>query len=200
MNSHYQPFDNFQNPNTPINPGVNPAPFGEQPSLQTHIEYPNYNSKIFINPNEQVPQYELFRGSNDQQACFQDSLSSILELSSVAKAYFSKPNVDRVQELIISRVFQLSNGEFRIGRQSDLQLQIIMRSIYLSYGKNAPTRIKEQVDELNQYVVDEAMNTIMPNIRQYLSYREEISTPRKFFDWPINPSSKGEKTFSLLNV
>jgi hypothetical protein len=185
-NQKYQNYDNFQNPATPITNG-NP-------------NYANYNAKIYFDENEVVPSYELFRGSNNQQQGFQDSLASVIELTSLAQAYFSKPNVDMIQEAIIQRVFMESNGQYRIGRQSDLQLQIVMRSIYLSYGKNLSNNIKGQVDELNRYVVDECMNTVMPNIRQYLTYREEIRTPRKFFDLPINPSSKGEKTFALLNV
>lgn len=182
----YQNYDNFANPDTPI--------------TNSNSSYPNYNAKIYFAENEVAPPYELYSGSNGQQQCFQDSLSSVIELTSLAQSYFSKTNVNIVQNAIIERVFVESKGQFRIGRQSDLQLQIIMRSIYLSYGKNLPTNIKGQVDELNKYVVDEAMNTVMPNIRQYLTYREEIRTPRKFFDLPINPSSKGEKTFALLNV
>jgi hypothetical protein len=181
-----QYFDNYKSPNTPI---TNGSP-----------QYPNYNAKIYFETTENPPQYELFQGSNNQQQCFQDSLATVLELNSLSQAYFSKANIDIVQNLIIERVFIESKGQYRIGRQSDLQLQIIMRSIYLSFGKNQPVNVKGQVDELNRYVVDEAMNTIMPNIKQYLTYREEIRTPRKFFDLPINPSSKGEKSYPLLQV
>jgi len=184
--ANYQNYDGFKSPDTPITNG-NP-------------NYSNYNAKIYFDDNEQVPPYELYQGSNGQQPCFEDSLASVIELSTVARSYFSKANVDIIQNRIIERVYLESKGQFRIGRQSDLQLQIIMRSIYLSYGKNLPNNIKEQVEELNSYVVDESMNSVMPNIRQHLTYRNEIRTPRKFFDLPINPSSKGEKTFALMNV
>ena len=48
---------------------------------------------------------------------------------------------------IIKRVYNQTNHV--ISRQSDMNLQIIMRSIYLQYGKNLPTGIPEQVQELN---------------------------------------------------
>jgi hypothetical protein len=160
----------------------------------------NYNAKIYFDDNEKTAPYELYNGSTQPQPCFQDSLASVMELTNVAQTYFSKANVDDVQSALMERVFIESKGQYKIGRQSDLQLQIIMRSIYLSYGKNLPTHIREQVAELNRYVVDECMNTVMPNIQQYLAYREEIRTPRKFFDLPTNPSMKGEKSFSLLHI
>jgi hypothetical protein len=75
-----------------------------------------------------------------------------------------------------------------------------MRSTYLSYGKNSPNNIENQIRELNQLVIDEAVGQILPNIQQYLSYRHDISTPRHIISHPINPSSAGEKTYSLLNI
>ena len=56
-------------------------------------------------------------------------------------------------------VFNESKGEFKIGRQSDLQLQIIMRSIFLSYGRNINTDINTQINELNT-ILEETKNEL----------------------------------------
>lgn len=182
----YEPFQN-----TPQNPTSSQPPFNYQN---------NYNSKIYIEPGDNPPSYDLYLGSNQEQNCFQNSLAGIQELTPLSIQFFSKQNADLIQTQLIERVFTESNGNYRIGRQSDLQLQIIMRSTYLSYGKNSPNNIENQIRELNQLVADEAVGQILPNIQQYLSYRHDISTPRHIISHPINPSSAGEKTYSLLNI
>lgn len=187
-NTHYNNFETFQDTNQNIN---QEPPFGFQN---------NYNSKIYIDPSDNPPSYDLYLGSNQPQNCFQNSLAGIQELTPVSIKFFSKENVDVIQNKLIERVFTESNGIFKIGRQSDLQLQIIMRSSYLSYGKNSPGDLSSQVNELNQIVVDESIKKILPNIQQYLTYRHDISTPRHIISHPINPSSAGEKTYSLLNI
>ena len=187
-NTHYNNFETFQDTNRNVN---QEPPFGFQK---------NYNSKIYIDPSDNPPSYDLYLGSNQPQNCFQNSLVGIQELTPVSIKFFSKENVDVIQNKLIERVFTESNGNFKIGRQSDLQLQIIMRSTYLSYGKNSPGDLSFQVNELNQIVVDESLKKILPNIQQYLTYRHDISTPRHIISHPINPSSAGEKSYSLLNV
>lgn len=137
-----------------------------------------YNGRVFFEEGEYIPGYQLYEGSNKPQQCIQNSISNIQETSNLSNAFFSKENVDLIQNYIIERVRIESNNEFNIGRQSDLQLQIIMRSIYLSNAKNLNTNIEEQVAILNNYVVDECVKEIIPNIKQYLGYRKDISTPR----------------------
>lgn len=137
-----------------------------------------YNGRVFFEKDEYIPGYQLYEGSNQPQQCIQNSISNIQETSNLSNAFFSKENVDRIQNSIIERVRIESNNEFNIGRQSDLQLQIIMRSVYLSNAKNLNNNIQYQVGTLNNYVVDECVKDIIPNIKQYLGYRKDISTPR----------------------
>ena len=52
-----------------------------------------------------------------------------------------------------------------------------MRSIYLQYGKNLPSNIKEQVATLDNYVITECVNIIVPNLLQYVGYIRDIRSP-----------------------
>ena len=155
-----------------------------------------YNGRIFFEKNEYVPGYQLFEDSDKEQPCFQNSVSSMQELTSLSQTYFRKDNVDKIQQQIINEVRIKSNNEYNIGRQSDLQLQIIMRSIYLSYSKNLNTNINEQIRVLNNMVVDECLKKILPEIKQYLHYRKDITQGRQFMALPINQSNAGEKTLN----
>ena len=153
-----------------------------------------YNGRLFFPEQLNSEQYELFQGSNETQNCFQDSISTLHELSQLSKNYFSKNNIDKIQNLIINEVRILSNNEYNIGRQSDTQLQIIMRSIYLTHSKHLKTNINQQINELNKIVVDEAVKEIIPHIKQYLGYIKDISSPRNFMTHPKSVSSKGENS------
>lgn len=184
-----QTFENFQNLK---GEQIDSPPFGRFQQ--------NYNAKIYINENENPPNYDLYQNSNQPQSNFQNSLAGIQEDSALSREYFSNRNVNIIQDSIQNRILEESNGQYSIGRQSDLQLQIIMRSIYLSYSRNRTDNLQLQISELNALVVKEAIQVILPNIRQYLGYKKDISTPRHIISHPINPSSAGEKTYSLMRL
>ena len=46
-------------------------------------------------------------------------------------AFFSKENIQIIQNAIKAGVYKLSNGNFVVGNQNEDTLKIIMRSIYL---------------------------------------------------------------------
>lgn len=179
----YQNFQNFQNPELTISEELG----GEQ-NLQ-------YTGRIMLKENEHAPSYELYSGSNKKQSTFHNSVSNIQEDSLLSCKFFDIQNVDKIQNQIISDV---AKKGYSIGRQSDLQLQIIMRSIYLSNSKNIYS--PEHLNQLNGLVVSEAVRLILPEIQQYLGYREDISKPRHIISHPVNPSIKGQKTFSLFTA
>ena len=110
------------------------------------------------------------------------------------RTFFSKRNIEIIQNAIRHSVWRDSQGKYKIGNQSETQLQIIMRSIYLQYGKNLSTNIQQQVQELNHRVVDHAVPNIVSNIQQHLHYKKDIQTGPVYMDHPQNVSSAGSKT------
>ena len=122
----------------------------------------NYNAKVEMKENEYLQPYELYQGSHQQQPCFQSSLKGSLEKTNLSALFFSSQNVDYIQNRIITEVYNRSNGKFQIGRQSDLQLQIVMRSVYLSEGKNLLCRLEQQVESLNKIVISNSVILLCP--------------------------------------
>ena len=153
-----------------------------------------YNGRLFLNETDNYPQYDLYSKEENEKNCYKNSISTLQELNPLSQQYFSQNNVDFIQNLIINRVRIISNNEYNIGKQSDLQLQIIMRSIYLSYSKNLMNNINKQINVLNNKVVEECIKVIIPNIKQYIGYRKDISTPRHIMTLPASVSSKGDKS------
>ena len=159
----------------------------------------SYSNRIDLGScNESVPAFKLFQETPGQKACFQKSLAGIQEGNNLSNTFFSSQNLNYIQNKIIESVLVQSNGEYKIGRQSDTQLQIIMRSTYLSYSKNLSGYLEEQLNQLNDMVVKECVDRIIPEIQQYLGYRDDISKPREFMPLPQNMSDSGKKTFSLI--
>ncbi len=146
--------------------------------------------------NNEVPQtYELYEGEMKTHS-FQNSLQGIQDSNLLSKAFFSKRNIDCIQKHIQKSVLQKTN--YRIGRQSDLQLQIIMRSIYLQYSKNLECNYAEQIKELNKKVTDYSVDRIVIEISQFLEYRKEVSKMPDPISLPKNLSNAGEKSLTFF--
>jgi hypothetical protein len=150
------------------------------------------NGRVVLYTGDNYKPYETYSGSLSQQKCFDDSINHIHTATSLTEGYFSKENVDVIQNEIIKRVYNQSG--YVISRQSDTNLQIIMRSIYLQYGKNLPCQIKEQIIELNEEVYKECLRIILPNIQQTIGYRNDLNKLPVTMNRSVNVSSKGSKT------
>jgi len=111
--------------------------------------------------------------------------------------FFSKENIDIIQKNIIYDVYLKSNGKYKIQRQSDQELIIIMRSYYYQYAKNSEINIKEQIRELNKMVSDWSVNEIIKNIQQHDGYKESVSTLPMPLDRSQLTTQKGTKTLEL---
>jgi len=112
----------------------------------------------------------------------------------VSNLFFSCNNIDVLQDGLRYKIYQLSNGKHVIGRQSDQDLKIIMRSIYLQYSKNLSNDVVGQVRELNGLVLDWAVKEVFSNVKQYDKYVIDVSTlPTPMARSPLM-TSKGSKT------
>lgn len=69
-------------------------------------------------------------------ATYRDPLTDVWENSSLSKTFFSKKNVTLIQDKLIEGVYLKSNKKIIISRQNDDELYVIMKSIYLQYGKS----------------------------------------------------------------
>jgi hypothetical protein len=120
--------------------------------------------------------FDLFKEHNNNYTDYsKEATVNIHSESPIAQLYFSKENVDLIQDMIRYQVYEQSNKQHTIGRQSDTELKIIMRHFYLTYGKNQPNNLTKQVAELNTYVVNECVPMILSSVEQYLSYRIRIT-------------------------
>jgi hypothetical protein len=157
-----------------------------------------FNGRIFLSPDESVKPYDLFKDSNKEQETNTSIISNIVVPNALSRTFFSNDNTERLQLQIIDSVFRASQK--KIGKQSYQELQIIMKSMYLQYGRNLPYDIEGQIQTLNKYVIDECVRIIVPNVLQYNKYLEDITSPIPVMPRSQNVSSKGYKWGDLSSL
>ena len=137
--------------------------------------------------------FELYENLNVINESDQINNIGNFQENKLSISYFSKENIDFLQNTMISEIYKLTKGT-RISKQSDIELKIIMKSIYLQYGRNMDTNIEEQVQELNKRVLDYSIDNINSNLKQYNQYIKDITSEQSIMEMPQNVHIKGEKT------
>ena len=94
----------------------------------------------------------------------------------LSEAYFSKENIQTIQNGIRMGVYQKSNGQYKIGQQDCDTLKTIMRSIFLQNSANLPYNIQGQVQQLNQMVLNYAVPAVYGEAQGYIKYLHDAST------------------------
>ena len=115
-------------------------------------------------------------------------------------AYFSRENLDIVQNMIRYRIFKKSNEKFKISRQSDLDVIVIMRSMFLQHSPNLSCHIKEQIAYLNDLTVEWIIPRVYSEIEQHIGYINNVEFLPTPIGRPLNLSSKGERTLKSVTT
>ena len=120
-------------------------------------------------------------------------LNGIVQSTPVSKIFFSKQNIQLLQTALQQTVYVKSNGVFKIGKQSELELLSIMRSIYLQYSQNLKCKIKEQIRALDKRVIDYSVNIILSNAKQQAGYIKDIENQPETIKRAESTSTVGMK-------
>ena len=124
---------------------------------------------------------------------FRNTLHHYHEETPVSKYFFSRDNIDLLQKAIVFNVnkrLRNENIDVQIGKQSEDNLHVVMRAIYLQEGRNVDCRIKQQIKMLNVKVLEFVIPNILTNVRQYAGYIRDISNPVPTMPRPIDVSSR----------
>ena len=158
------------------------------------------NGRVTLDKRD-IKDIKMIDNENEKMNNFQvEALYGIQETSVLNQLYFSKKNMDNVQNMIRYNVYLKSENKFVIDKQSDIELEIIMRSIYLQHSVNLPNKIKEQITYLNELVRDWCTEQILPEITQYFGYIKEIEYMPVPIDLPLNLSSKGSRSLRSVTT
>lgn len=106
---------------------------------------------------------------------FRDALNGNWTDSPLSIAFFSKENMQILQNGIRAGVYKRSKGTYQIGVQSVDNLKIIMRGIYLQTATNQPDRLTDQIKALNREVLNFCVPRVYNEAVAYMNYRKDVS-------------------------
>ncbi len=121
---------------------------------------------------------------------YADAMNGNWENTLLSRTFFSVENQQILQNGIRAGVYKLSKNTYVVAQQSDTQLKMIMRAIFLEHSKNQPNNIAGQIKELNQRVLDFCIPKIYSEAKAYLVYLKDASTLAVPMNAPIHQSTK----------
>jgi hypothetical protein len=142
-------------------------------------------------PALNIPSYQQRSVQNDTYTT--EATYGQIVPNQLSKVFFSAENIEALQQGIRYRVYVETNQRHTIGRQSDQELKIVMRSVYFQFAKNQSTDILGQVRTLNAKVLEWTVPEIVSNLLQYEVYRRDASTLPMPMEWGALMTSKGSK-------
>lgn len=151
------------------------------------------NGRVDISSYKNLTSYKFFDEQYDNHDFQKQGIKNIHVENKVSALFFSRHNIDTLQSGIRYSVYKRSQNKHIIDNQSENDLMVIMRSIYLQYSKNLPYGIVEQVKKLNSMVLDYCVPNILREVNQYHNYTNDIGSLPIPLEHSKNMSSKGTK-------
>ena len=145
-----------------------------------------------LSPNTNLLFAMTDRQSVTQGTDFRDAMIGNWYDTKLSLVFFSKENIQIIQNALRADVYRLSNGEYTISQQDNDELKIIMRAIYLESAVNMPINIREQVTALNQHVVNHCVPKLINEVRAYIKYKRDASNMYTVMTWPAYDNVKGK--------
>jgi len=133
------------------------------------------NGRVNLDVPDIKNKFEMFDKIPVESNTFHDAMRGIFYNTQFSDLFFSSQNIDIIQNGIRAQVYRISNNKHIIGRQSQDELNTIMRSIFLSNSKNLPTEITQQIETLNNIVIKEVSQKLAGEVIGYMNYRRDIS-------------------------
>lgn len=117
---------------------------------------------------DKIPAHQCTTYRNPTEGLWSDS--------TLSNVFFSRENIQILQNGIRAGVYHRSKGKFVIAPQDCDELKVVMRSVFLQNSKNLPDNVTQQVQALNQMVLDYCIQQVYGEATGYLKYIDDVST------------------------
>lgn len=153
-----------------------------------------------------------YKFTSDDQYLSKSNTSSLFKNqwgeTLLTRMFFSKTNVENIQKLI--RFYVYENTGFKIDNQSNNEVLIVMRSIFLEYSRHPKLltenmseeskkellqQYSEEVRSLNERVVNWIVPEVASQTKQYVDYLRDSSQQPYYMDRPINNNITGQRQY-----
>jgi hypothetical protein len=151
------------------------------------------NGRVQVTDNYNYDMYKLFDENKTRNNFNEEAIKGVHSNNELANIFFSKSNIDLIQDSIRYLVNQKTCGKYVISRQSDSELKLIMRAFYLQEGRHKQYNVTDEVKELNTLVLNFAVPRVIQEIGMYMHYKNDIDKIPMPLARSQNMSSKGTK-------
>ena len=131
------------------------------------IDIQSPDTRSLFNMYDKIPAHQCSTYRNPLEGQWDDS--------TLSNAYFSKENIQIIQNGIRAGVYKQSNKQYVVAPQDCDSLKIVMRSIYLQYSANLPGNISSQIEALNQMVLNFCIQQVYGEAKGYMKYLSDAS-------------------------
>jgi hypothetical protein len=139
--------------------------------------YYNSNGRVDIKSPSTQNLFNLYdKIPAHQCTTYRNPLQGILEDTVLSNVYFSRENLEIIQNAIRKGIYDKTNGKYIIDNQDCDSLKTIMRGVYLEHSVNQPSNITQQIVELNKMVINFCVQQIYSELRAYIQYLHDAST------------------------
>jgi len=162
---------------------------------------PYQNGRVVEVLEDKYKTFPMFTDNNNKNNTFKnEALKGIQIESPLSNLFFSNVNMKQIQDEIRYNVWLRSDKKHVIDNQDTLELQLVMRAMYLQYSKNKDCEFREQVAELNKLVLEYCVPRILAEVEQYLGYLDDIQKQPEPIPLPENLSAKGTKSLRSITT
>lgn len=171
------------------------------------VNYFNQPEDNKLNTNNKFDYHQLPKAylcdnnkSNALRSQFIKNQTTVIEsnISDIPNIFFSDENINIINNNLIYAVYKNTNNEYKIKPQSNEQLLIVMRYVFLEYARHLPYDITGQVKALNTHVVNEILPNVITNAQQHIGYLKDIKKIREPVPLPLSTKHSFNNTFKLL--
>ena len=131
------------------------------------IDIQSPDTRSLFNMYDKIPAHQCTTYRNPLEGQWDDT--------TLSNAYFSKENIQIIQNGIRAGVYKQSNNQYVVAPQDCDSLKIIMRSIFLQYSANLPGNIANQIEALNQMVLNFCIQQVYSEAKGYMKYLSDAS-------------------------
>ena len=150
-------------------------------SLNGRVNIKSPNTLELFKLYDKIPAHQCSTFRNPTEGLWNETLLS--------RVFFSRDNIQTIQNGIRAGVYKKSKGQYVIGPQDCDSLKIIMRSIFLQYSANQPNNIQSQVEELNKMVLNYCIQQVYSEAQGYMKYINDVSTLAVPIAHPVMPDN-----------
>jgi len=183
------------------------APIPDFQLPYTNYGYGDQNGRVNFNSlpyagGASVPDSAGFSYPKKTEKSFSgDMLRGNWDHTPLSDAFFTRTNVDSIQNEIRKEVYRMSGPKKYVIDDQDVdEIKMIMRAMYLQYSKNNVFNIEGQLKELNDLVIYWSAPRIMSEIEAYNYYVNDISHLPIPLTQPMNMSSAGTRSLPFQNM